>query len=127
MDTGPSTSPVWAYKNKHDGIFLHNSWNLGVYGGLVADNRHQIRIHRAYNVTVEDVGQTDLHQKAIECLGRSVAVHPPSMALPSTPSFSTTVRTTEVPNSRTAHSATSPTNPVDNRPSETRLAGDKTS
>ena len=65
---------TWAYKNKIDGIFFHNSWNLGVYGGLVADNRNQIRIHRADNVDVEDVtviGHTDLHQKAIERQGRS--------------------------------------------------------
>jgi hypothetical protein len=57
-----------SYKNWDDGIFFHNSWNLGVYGGIVADNRRQIQIHRADNVIIEDVdviGQTRAHHDAL--------------------------------------------------------------
>ena len=58
-----------SYKNHHDGFFFHNSWLLGVYGGVVADNRRQIRIHRADDVVVDGVtviGQTAWHQEAIK-------------------------------------------------------------
>ena len=54
------------------GAFTHNSWNIEFRGGVFADNRRQIEIHRADNVIVDGatvIGQTESYQKAIERSG----------------------------------------------------------
>ena len=62
-----------SYKNQGSGVFFHNSWNLLVAGGVFADNRRQIQIHRADDVHVEDVdiyGQTQSYVDAQSRTGR---------------------------------------------------------
>ena len=61
-----------SYKNQGSGVFFHNSWNLLVTGGVFADNRRQIQIHRSDDVHIEDVdiyGQTQSYVDALDRTG----------------------------------------------------------
>ena len=47
---------VWSFQNADDEILLHNSKNLWLEGGVLADNRQQIEVDKqADDVTVSNV------------------------------------------------------------------------
>lgn len=44
-----------SYKNGLDGVFLHQTENVMIRGGALADNRKQVDLDRADNIVIEDV------------------------------------------------------------------------
>jgi len=65
---------VRSYRNAGDGVLLHNSKNLGILGGVFADNRRQIEIDKqADDVTVTNaavIGFSPLYQIEVEAANR---------------------------------------------------------
>jgi len=55
----PSTSNTWlntkAFKNRAEGIFFHNSENIIVQGGAIADNKVGIEINEADKITLRNL------------------------------------------------------------------------
>jgi hypothetical protein len=57
-----------SYRNRQDGIFLHVTDNVIIDGGLVADNRLQIDLDRANNITINStrvVGVSDSYANIV--------------------------------------------------------------
>jgi len=71
---------VMSFRNHGDGVLLHNSKNLGIEGGVFADNRRGIEIDKqADNVTVSNavvIGFSDLYQ--IDVQAGDLASHCPA-------------------------------------------------
>jgi len=72
----PSEMTVFArtrsYRNKQDGIFLHNSLNLAIIGGTLADNRIQIDFDRTSNCLIDGtsvVGMSELREEVLNSHG----------------------------------------------------------
>jgi hypothetical protein len=58
-----------SYKNRQDGIFFHNSENLSVTGGVLADNRIQADFDRADNIIIDGtavIGVTTRYQEIVD-------------------------------------------------------------
>lgn len=58
-----------SYKNRGDGIFFHNSENLSITGGVLADNKIQADFDRADNIVIDGtvvIGVTSLYQEIVD-------------------------------------------------------------